>query len=444
MIVAKFGGKSVASAKNIETICRIVKAEIKKNPVIVVSAVSQVTNMLIALSEAGSVSFEEIFNKIKAAHFNLTRQLWGDKTPKDVTQYIDKCLENVKVLAKKTNKTKAEMDTLLMNGEMMSSYIIACALSLSGIKAQQVLATELIVTDGRFGLAEFIPAPTVRNTKKVIEPLQKVGIVSVITGFLGATEKGEPTTLGRGGSDYSASIIGYALAASEVQIWSDVDGVFTADPRAVTKAKMIKNISFKEASELAYFGAKILHPSTLRPAMKAGIPVRVMNTMNPQSSGTIIHQSAGAANEIKAVTSKKQTKLINLYSEDMLFGRGFLARIFAIFTKYNVSVDLVSVSEVSVSVTLDNQDNLKAALKELSEFTSVANIPDFGIVSLVGEGIVKIPHIMKKIFTILDEQKIGVKMISLGATDINISLVIASVDIERAVESLHNELLLKN
>ncbi len=443
MIIAKFGGKSVASSKNIETIARITKAEIKKNPVIVVSAVSQVTNMLVALSEADSGNFDKIFNQIKVAHFNLTSQLWEEKTPEDVTQYINKCFDNIKALAKKTNKTKAEMDALLMNGEMMSSYIIACALSISGIKAQQVVATELIVTDREFGSAEFIPQLTVKKTKDIIDPLLKNGIVPVITGFIGATDKGEPTTIGRGGSDYTASIIGFALNASEVQIWSDVDGVFTADPRSVPKAKLIKNISFKEASELAYFGAKILHPRTLRPAMRAGIPVRVMNTMNPKSPGTIIQQDSIGRGGIKAITSKKQTRLINLYSADMLFGKGFLARIFAIFAKYNVSVDLVSVSEVSVSVTLDNHDNLKPALKELSEFTSVANISDFGIVSLVGDGIVKIPHVMKKIFTILDTHKIGVEMISLGATEVNISLVIASTEIERAVESLHDELLLK-
>ncbi len=442
MIVAKFGGKSVGSAKSVETICRIVKSEIKKNPVIVVSAVSQVTNMLVALADADFGTFDEIFNKIKAAHFDLIASLW-EISPTELTGYIDSCLNSLKAIASQESKTKADMDSLLMHGEMMSSYIIAHYLTESGIKSQQVLATELIVTDREFGSAEFIPDLTAKKTKTIIEPLLNAGIVPVITGFLGATEKGEPTTLGRGGSDYSASIIGFALNASEVQIWSDVDGIFSADPRAVSKAKLIKNISFKEASELAYFGAKILHPSTLRPAMKAGIPVRVMNTMNPKNSGTTIQKDSLSVNEIKAITSKKNIKLINLYSADMLFGKGFLARIFAIFSKHNVSIDLVSVSEVSVSVTMDNQDNLKLALQELSEFTSVANLPDFGIVSLVGDRIVKIPHIMKNIFTILDAQKIGVKMISLGATDINISVVIESSKIETAVESLHNELLLK-
>ncbi|HSW47938.1 MAG TPA: aspartate kinase [Candidatus Saccharimonadales bacterium] len=441
MIIAKFGGKSVATAKNIETICRIVKSEIKNKPVIVVSAVSQVTNMLLDLSEADSIGFEPIFNRIKDTNFGLATQLWAENIPKDVTIYLESCLENVKKNAKKMDKTKADMDSLLMNGELMSSYIVACALSHYGIKSQQVVATDLIVTNSEFGSAEFIPGLTVKKTKQIIDPLIKAGIVPVITGFLGATEKGEPTTLGRGGSDYSASIIGFALDATEVQIWSDVDGVFTADPRAVKAAKMIKNISFKEASELAYFGAKILHPSTLRPAMKAGIPVRVMNTMNPKSPGTIIQKESEKNGEIKAITSKKSIKLINLYSEDMLFGKGFLASIFAIFAKHSISVDLVSVSEVSVSVTLDNQDNLQMALKELSEFTAVANIPDFGIVSLVGDEIVKIPHIMKRIFAILDEQKIGVKMISLGATDVNISLVIESSKIDEAVEILHEGLI---
>ncbi len=441
MIVAKFGGKSVANASNIKTICRITKQEIKKHPVIVVSAVSQVTNMLLALAVADSNDFNNIFRQIENAHFNLISDLWGKKTPENVKMYIASSLDSIKTIAGKIDKTKAEMDRLLMHGEMMSSYIVACALSLSGIKSEQVSAMDLIVTDEEFGSAEFIPQLTVKKTKKTIEPLLKKGIVPVITGFIGATEKGEPTTIGRGGSDYSASIIGYSLGAKEIQIWTDVDGLFTADPRIVQTAKPLSEVSFKEASELAAFGAKVLHSRTMRPAIKANIPVKILNTLNPKSPGTKIKVDTSFSSRIAAITSKKKIVLINLYSTEMLLSKGFLARIFAVFEKNNISIDLVSVSEVSVSVTLDNDENLNNALAVLSKFTSVAKISDFGIVSLVGEGIVKIPHVMKKIFTILDKQKIFVKMISLGATDINISLVIESSKVEKTVRSLHDGLI---
>lgn len=442
MIIAKFGGKSVATAKNIRTISEVAKKELPKKPVIVVSALSQVTNMILELADADSSEFNNIFEKIKKTHFDLTNSIWGENTPDEVAEYLNQHLERVKLLAKKKNKSKADLDKIVVNGEMMSSCIIANALKLYGINAKQILATDLIVTNDEFGGADFLSKETVKKTKEVINPLLKKGVVPVVTGFMGATKKGEPTTLGRGGSDYSATILGFVLSASEIQIWTDVDGIFSADPGVVRNAKLLKEVTFLEASELAYFGAKVLHPRTMRPARRAGIPMRIINTMNPKGRGTIIDNLSNNRREIKAITSKKRTELINLYSSDMLFSKGFLAKIFSIFAKYNISVDLVGVSEVSVSVTLENHEMLKPALSELSQFTSVAKIPDFGIVSLVGEGIVEIPGIMKKIFSALDENNIPIKMISLGATDVNISLVVPSEKIETAVEKLHDKILL--
>lgn len=441
MIIAKFGGKSVATAANIKTICKVAEKEKDKKPVIVVSAVSQVTNMLINLAQAKGKDFEEIFGKIKKTHFDLVKSYFGE-VPEDIKKYLDERLDVVYELAKKLNKSKADLDILLINGEMLSSYIITKALNESGIKARQIPAIDLIVTNDDFGAADFLEKETVIKTQKVIKPLLESGVVPVVTGFMGATKKGEPTTLGRGGSDYSATILGFALNASEIQIWTDVDGVFSADPRMIDNAKLLKKISFVEASELSFFGAKVLHPRTMRPARRNGIPMKILNTMNPESAGTIIDTTSDAGKTVKAITSKKQTKLINLYSTDMLFSKGFLAQIFSIFAEHSISVDLVGVSEVSVSVTLDNHENLKSALDALSEFTQVTNVPNFGIVSLIGEDIVHIPHIMKKIFTVLEEEDINVKMISLSATDVNISLVIESGKIEKAVKSLHERIVL--
>lgn len=443
MIIAKFGGKSVASAVNIRTICATARREFKNKPIIVVSAVSQVTNMLIKLSNAKEAEFNAIFEKIKKTHFDLIKSYFG-QIPVDLENYINERLDNVIKLAKNPKKSKADMDRLVINGEMISSYTIAKALNEAGIKSQQVLATDLIVTNDDFGSAEFLEKETVTKVKKGLLPLIDNGIVPVVTGFMGATLNGEPTTLGRGGSDYSATILGFALEANEIQIWTDVDGVFSADPKLIENAKLLKKISFIEASELSYFGAKVLHPRTMRPARRKDIPMRILNTMNPDEDGTIIDASSSLRRTVKAVTYKKETKLINIYSTDMLFSKGFLAQIFSIFAEHNISVDLVGVSEVSVSVTLDNHDNLKLALKELSRIGQVTNVLDFGIVSLIGEEIVKIPHLLKDVFAILEQEKIEIKMISLSATDVNISLVIPSIYIEKAVKLLHEKLIIKS
>src|SRR5436190_1053943 len=203
---------------------------------------------------------------------------------------------------------------------------------------------------------------TKKNVKKNLLPLLKNGIVPVVTGFIGATKNGHTTTLGRGGSDYTASIIGYALQAEEIQIWTDVDGMYSADPRVVKDARFLSKISYREASEMATFGAKILHPRTIHPAISANIPVKILNTLHPEHPGTLVQKTKQTDADIAVVTCKKQTPLITLYATDMLFRKGFLSRIFDVFTKHHISVDLVSVSEVSVSVTLDNTNNLSEAI----------------------------------------------------------------------------------
>lgn len=441
MIIAKFGGTSLSKAEYLRTLAEITKKEIKKRPVVVVSAVGGVTNLLASLSESSPSQNKETLKEIKRIHIELAKNLFGGNMPEDFILYIEKCVVELSKLIIKNNKNKESIDRILSYGEMMSSYIVSAFLSSLGIIAKQVLATDIIITDNNFGSAEFLPKPTKKKVGEVLKPLIRKGIVPVVTGFIASTKDGHTTTLGRGGSDYTASILGFSLGASEIQIWTDVNGIYTADPRIVGTAKFIHSVSFREASELAAFGAKVIHHRAMRPAVKALIPVKVLNTFNPDGHGTLIKMTPLSEPRVTAITSKKKITLINLYSSEMLLSKGFLMRIFNVFAKNNISVDLVSVSEVSVSVTLDNSQHLASALTELSEFTSVAKIPDFGIVSLVGEEIVKIPHIMKKIFTILDKEKIFVKMISLGATNINISLVIPTDRIEDAVKALHNNLI---
>lgn len=432
MIVAKFGGTSVSSKRSIFAICQIIKSIQDKEPIVVVSALSGVTDLLLnlpTLSETGAVKQLEILGKI---HHDLIDDVFA--MGKDIKHFIN---QQCKEIAKfKFSPDKKNLDKLASFGETMSAYIVTKALEQKGIPAVSVLATELIVTNDNFGSADFILGPTQRRVNKALSPLINNGTTPVVTGFIGATSKNQVTTLGRGGSDYTASIIGFCLKAQEIQIWTDVDGIFSADPRLVKSARPLEEVSFREAAELATFGAKVLHPRTIHPAIKMGIPVRVLNTFNPSGQGTKISKNNTGSKKIKAISFKKKITLVNIYSTEMFLQKGFLAKIFNIFAKNNISVDLVSVSEVSVSVTLDNTENLTKALAELSQFTNVT-VSAEGMVSLIGEGITDSTSNIKNIFYCLDKAKILAKMVSLGATNINISIVLKSDQVEKAVKVLH-------
>lgn len=435
MIVAKFGGTSVSSKERILTLCNIVKNELERQPVVVVSALSGVTDLLLS---GGSI------REIRKLHKDLIESLWSKKElQKEVLEFIDSQLEKVAKL-RNQELDKASLDKLASYGEIMSSYIITKALVSQGIKAVQVIATELIVTDNNFGASEFLVKPTQRKIKKILGPIIKSQAVPVVTGFIGSTKQGQVTTLGRGGSDYTASIIGFCLKASEIQIWTDVDGIFTSDPRLIENARSLSAVSFKEAAELAAFGARVLHPKSIHPAISAGIPVKVLNTFNPENPGTLIKETNEQPGKIKAVSFKRQISLVNLYATEMLLKKGFLARIFKIFADHNLSVDLVSVSEVSISVSLDNKDNLENVLKELSKFANVTVSEDAGMVSLIGEGIASDTKTVRRVFDILDKEKILARMVSLSAANINISIVVDSNKVEDTVKALHNKLLVND
>lgn len=440
-IILKFGGTSVGSVKNILSLSKIIRNCLSQNPVVVVSALSGVTNKLLSLPNLPKDEQNKALSELKSLHLDFASELIKSQEIENAKDYIQKAFLKIDDLLKRGIKTKAHFDNLVSFGEILAAYLVAASLNEQGINSSQVLATELIVTDEKYSEAEFLPEETKINCQKVLLPLINQGVVPVITGFIGATKDGKITTLGRGGSDYSASIIGFCLNATEIQIWTDVDGIFSADPRLIKNARLIETISFREASELAFFGAKVLHPRSVRPAIKANIPVRVLNSFNPKNRGTLIVKNFKDTSKVTAISFKKQVTLVNIYSSEMLLQRGFLSKVFAIFASSNISVDLVSVSEVSVSVTLDNIDGLSQAIEELSKIAQVAVNKEVGTVSLVGEGIVTASNIVKDIFEVLDKNKIRVKMVSLGATDINISLVINYTQIGQAVKLLHKKLL---
>jgi aspartate kinase len=441
-IVMKFGGTSVASRWAVLTIVAIVKKYRKAHPVVVVSAIRGVTESLLTLATCPKNKISSHIAAIRAVHAKLASEIFASAdVVKDVMKYVDKELVKTEKRARSGKFSPERMDALVSSGEIMSSFFIAAALRAHGINSAQIISTRIIATDNTFMRAEFKPEHTERNARKILVPLIRRGIVPVVTGFLGATSNGRITTLGRGGSDYSASILGRSLDSKEIQIWTDVDGIFSADPRLVKTARAIAEISYREASEMAAFGAKVLHPRTIRPAVEKNIPLRVLNTLNPGARGTLVSpRSTGSG--LKAIAFKRNVVLVNVYSDAMLFSRGFLARMFEIFARHQISIDLVSVSEVSVSVTLDNDNNLASAVRELEEFSKVSvHKESFGMISLIGHGIVTSRDIMKDVSALLSRSKIPLRMISMGASDINISLVIRREDVERAANKLHDHFL---
>lgn len=436
MIVMKFGGTSVGNADRIRNSANIVKSFIKKNPVVVVSAVAKITDALTGLAnECSHGKGDGALADIKRVHHEILGQLKIEKS------LLEKDFQELSLLADKTKSEKYLDDKALDNfqsfGERMSSKIFAGQLSKTGLKAKAFNSWELgLLTDSEFGNAE----PLESSYARLKSSINKIDAIPVITGFIGKSENGEITTLGRGGSDYTAAIIGAAVNADEIQIWTDVDGIMTTDPKIVSAAKTIGEISFAEASELAYFGARVLHPKTILPAMKKNIPVKVLNSFNPRYKGTtIINKSQKDKYTIKAITYKKNIILITVDSTRMLGAYGFLARLFDIFDEYKKSVDAVSTSEVSVSLTIDNDESIESIVSELKEIADVEVKKGKAIICIIGEGLRNTHGIAGKTFTALGKNKINVEMISQGASEINITFIIDGKYAEKAIKIMHKE-----
>ncbi|MDD3267358.1 MAG: aspartate kinase [Burkholderiales bacterium] len=446
MFVIKFGGTSVTKPESVANIAILVKKHIDEKPILVVSALSGITDLLVKINAVNSDSEQQnIIEQIIEKHDNWIDTVFvNDESAKQDAHFIvGNFLKELKqiLLIGFTNQF-ARHDSVVSFGEKISSALISLYLQKKNINAKQVLATSCIITDNNFGGADFIDAATVKASKKAILPLVDAGIVPVITGFIGATTKGEITVLGRGGSDYSAAIIAYATNSDEVQIWTDVNGVYSADPRVIQSAKLLKSLSYQEAAELAMFGAKVLHPRTIQPAVKIGIPVRVLNTFNLDNTGTIITGNADNSDGIiKSVTWRKLAPLLNIYSADMFLSKGFLQKVFAILTKKGISANLLSASEVSVSITLDNIGLLDEALIELNKFAKTDYLDKFGTISLVGEKIMQTPNLMQDLFNIFQEANVPVQMLSYSASNINISVLVPSEKILDVVPIIHKKFI---
>lgn len=446
MIVMKFGGTSVENSTAIRRLASIVRTQIHRQPVVAVSAMGKTTNGLLecaGLAAAGDQdAAQSKLDGIAEHHFKTADELAlaeeKDLLRANLAERFDGIRATLAEISQAGCVTPRLSDAISANGELLSSTIVAAAFRAEGMKGIWVDVRPLMRTNDDFtrALVQFDVANP--KLKDGFTAALTDGGVPVTQGFIGSTPAGETTTIGRGGSDYSASIIGAAMDAEEIQIWTDVDGILTTDPRIVAEAAKVKIISFAEASELAYFGAKVLHPSTLLPAMAKDIPVRVCNSRNPTNSGTaIVRQAPRSKATVKAIAFKRGITVVNVTSARMLMAYGFLARLFDVFAKHQTSVDMVATSEVSVSVTLDDTRHLDKVIADLQQFGDTRVERDQALICLVGENLKFTPGVASRIFSSIEQ--INVSMISHGASAINVSFIVADSDVEQAVKSLHSE-----
>ncbi len=367
MIVMKFGGTSVESKAAIERVASIIRTRLTRDPVVVVSAMGKTTNKLLAIAaQAVKGNRDEalaLLDELHAFHLTEGRSLVNERRRADLEAIVDGLFQElgelVKGVAVMGELTPRATDAISSYGERLSSEIVTLALENLGIPSAHVDSRDVIVTDTRHTQAAPLLAQTYSRLAATIPPIAREKVV-VMGGFIGATEEGVTSTLGRGGSDFTAAIVGAGIGAEEIQIWTDVDGMLTADPTVMQGGFRVKTISFAEAAELAYFGAKVLHPATVVPAIEKNIPVRILNSRRPQVEGTlIVRETVHCANVAKSIACKKKITVVNIVSSRMLMAHGFLRRIFEVFDRYETSVDMIATSEVSVSLTIDNTARLE-------------------------------------------------------------------------------------
>lgn len=439
MIVMKFGGSSVKDAERISEVFKIVKDRLHEKPILVCSAMGKTTDNLLAAGQAalsGNINTSEIINSHKEAaqacglNLNVLEPLFDSLT---------QLLFGIKQIKEISPRTK---DYLVSFGERLAVRIVAGYFNKMGLEAKFFDAWDIgILTDSDFTDAKILPESYARINESFRELQNNYTYTPIVTGFLGKEKNGEITTLGRGGSDLTAAVIGAGVKAKEIQVWKDVSGLMTADPKKVKGALPVQSVTFDEAAELAYFGAKVLHPLSMAPAKKFNIPVRVKNSYQPEDPGTLISDTADySRGPVKSITVKNNITLVDITSLRMLGAHGFLAKVFDIFEKHEVCVDTLASSEVSVSLTVYNEPSLSKVVSELEEFASVKLLDDISIVSIISD-VNQSSVIFAKIFEDLAAAKINVKMISQGASKVNISMVMTVSEAQKALPLLHESLL---
>lgn len=444
LIVMKFGGTSVGDAKAIERVVAIVRERLPQRPIVVVSAMARVTDQLLQMARAAGNGDRKtaltLARELRERHYNTAGELLGTalftQFHSDLGTEFEELEELVRGISAVGELTPRSTDAVAAFGETLSSKLVTAALSAHGIEAARVDSRECIVTDENFTRAAPLYEETNSRLGEFVRPLIEQGRVVVMGGFIGATRAGITTTIGRGGSDFSASIIGAGLGADKIEIWTDVDGMMTTDPNLCPDARRIKVISFDEAAELAYFGAKVLHPATVLPAVQKNIPVYILNSRNPSCEGTrIAARAPHCKNFFKAIAAKKRITIIDIAAPRMLLAHGFLKQIFEAFDRHRIPIDVVSTSEVSVSLTVDSNESIPSLAADLSRIADVKYEGRKAIVCLVGENLREVPGIAAHVFGELTDVKI--RMISQGASEINLTFVIDEEQVPGVVQRLH-------
>jgi len=446
LVVMKFGGTSVEDAAAMERTAEIVRGRRGRGlaAVVVVSAMAKVTDLLLAAAAAAGRGDKTgalaIGARLRVRHIDTGAALMDAERLARVQQALhqefdalDDLLRGISAVGELTPRTN---DLVVSFGERLSSKMVAEAFDQRGLQGAHVDARSCIVTDSHYGKA--VPQESAIEAKlvEIVLPLIEAGKTPVMGGFIGANAEGITTTLGRGGSDYTAALVGGGLHAGAIEIWTDVNGIMTTDPRICPDALRVKTISFEEAAELAYFGAKVLHPATILPAVQKSIPVWVLNSRNAENEGTkITAMAAKCASPFKSIAAKKKLTIIDVVASRMLMSHGYLKAVFDVFDKYKCAIDMVSTSEVSISLSVDSNQKLPEICEELSKIADVKMEGHKALVCLVGEDIRGHNGIAAQVFGAISH--VNLRMISQGASEINMSFMIDEEDVEEAVRSLH-------
>lgn len=443
-VVAKFGGTSVADFDAMNRSADVVLAD-PDTRLVVLSASAGVTNLLVALAEGLEASERQ--TKLEALHkiqFDILGRL---RDPSVISEEIERLLENIITLAEAASlaTSTALTDELVSHGELMSTLLFVEVLRERNVQSQWFDVRKVLRTSDRFGRAEPDVTAIAELTTQQLAPRLAEGIV-ITQGFIGSEIKGRTTTLGRGGSDYTAALLGEALQASRVDIWTDVPGIYTTDPRVVPAAKRIDVIAFEEAAEMATFGAKVLHPATLMPAVRSNIPVFVGSSKDPKAGGTIVCNTTENPPLFRAIALRRKQTLLTLHSLSMLHSRGFLAEVFSILARHSISVDLVTTSEVNIALTLDTTgststgDTLltQSLLMELSELCRVEVEEDLALVAIIGNELSRASGVGKEVFGVMEP--FNIRMICYGASSYNLCFLVPGAEAEQVVQKLHHNL----
>lgn len=436
MVVMKFGGSSVADADRIRHVASIIKAYQDKKPVVVLSAMGDTTDHLLEAADLAVNGTVDITGVEKLHRESADKLGIKIEAIDDLLEELTQLLTGISMLRELTKRTR---DYLVSFGERMSVRMMAAYLNNQGIPAKFYDAWDIgMVSDSNFMSAELLDEVW-ENIPKHLNGYKdgKEKEIPIVTGFIAKDKKGNITTLGRGGSDLSATMIGSAMKADEIQTWKDVDGILTADPRVVKEAHPVPEVTYEEAAELAYFGAQVLHPRSMMPCLKSGVPVRVKNSYNIESPGSIIVENhSGEVPKVTAITSVKHVTLIDINSTRMLGSAGFLAHVFNNFLKWGISVDVIATSEVSVSLTVNGKTDLTGLLQDLDHVADVEVQKEKSIVTIICDA----DHssaILASGFGALAEQGINVQMISQGASKVNITVICDDEETNQVVNTLH-------